>query len=187
MTIQQIIDLEILLTDAFLLQASHYSNGKIDPQSREESWYSFPKNTSMLGYFSQAIKQDNFCEIVESLLPPHPEYAELKKILAVHQKLKWDELPEVSWNLLLQEGNTDPLILAIKKRLQVTGDLRPGPVDAYFDRDLTKAVLNYQRRHGLPNNGLIRTATVQSLNISSKKELNKSLRIWNVGVGYQES
>ncbi len=173
MSIQQIIDLEILLTDAFLLQASHYANGKIPPENRDESWYRVSKNTSMETYFERAIIDDNFCEVLESLLPAYPQYAELKEILKTHQKIKWEQLPDVPWNLLLQEGNTDPLIMAIKKRLQVTGDLGAGPVDAYFDRSLTKALLNYQRRHGLPNNGLIRTATVQSLNISTEKRIEQ--------------
>ncbi|MGB1243002.1 MAG: L,D-transpeptidase family protein, partial [Chitinophagales bacterium] len=169
MSIQEIIDLEILLTDAFLLQANHYANGKIALEDREESWYHFPKNTNMVTYFERAVQEDNFCDVVESLLPVYPEYAQLKQTLAIYKKLNWGTLPEVPWNLLLQEGNTDPLIVAIKRRLQSSGDLRRGPVDAYFDRDLTKAVLNYQRRNGLPNNGLIRTATVQSLNISTEK------------------
>lgn len=173
MSIQQIIDLEILLTDAFLLQANHYANGKVLPENREESWYHFPKNISMEAYFERAVSQDNFCEVVESLLPAYPEYTQLKQILALYEKLEWDVLPDVPWNLLLQEGNTDPLILAIKKRLQVSGDLSQGPVDAYFDRELTKAVLNYQRRQGLPNDGLIRTAMVQSLNVSAEKHVQK--------------
>jgi len=173
MSIQQIIDLEILLTDAFLLQASHYINGKITPEERDESWYRFPKNPNMVSYFERAAQQDNFCDVVESLLPTYPEYAELKQTLAIYQKLQWGTLPDVPWNLLLQEGNTDPLIVAIKRRLQSSGDLKRGPVDAYFDRDLTKAVLNYQRRHGLPNNGLIRTAMVQSLNISAEKRIEQ--------------
>lgn len=173
MTIQQIIDLEILLTDAFLLQANHYANGKIAPEDREESWYRFPKNTSMATYFERAANEDNFCGMVESLLPQFPEYAQLKQILAMYNKMNWDALPDVPWNLLLQEGNTDPLIVAIKRRLQMSGDLKQGPVDAYFDRDLTKAVLNYQQRHGLPNNALIRTATVQSLNVSVEKRVEQ--------------
>ena len=75
-------DLDLLLTDAFLLYASHLLEGCVDRDSLRMRW---AMNGNDLGYDSlleRSIEKHAVTESLHQLLPQHRLYADLKELLA---------------------------------------------------------------------------------------------------------
>ena len=61
----------------------------------------------------------------------------------------WDDIPA---GPSLQNGDRNDRVLALRKRLQITGDLLVNSISPrLFDAQLEKAVMRFQTRHGLPS------------------------------------
>ncbi len=89
----------------------------------------------------------------------------------------WPSLPARS---ILRPGDSDALVLELRRRLEITGDLPRGAPRSYaFDKTLEEAVRRYQRRHGLEPTGVVFGVTQRSLNVSAAdraKQLERNLQ-----------
>ena len=165
--------LDILLTDAYLLLGSHYLEGKIEPSEINDNWNINKKAVGMTHYLEKSLQKEDICQTLEELLPIHPQYAQLRQVLSDYKRLSWNKV-EADWNILLQKGNKSPLVPILRQRLQITGDLAPGPThDDFFDKDLEKAVMKFQRRHGMFYDGLVRSNVVNALNIMVEERIRQ--------------
>jgi murein L,D-transpeptidase YcbB/YkuD len=83
----------------------------------------------------------------------------------------WPRLPN---RTLLKPGDNDQNVAILRRRLQITGDLRARSRDEYaFDEALRLAVMNYQRRNGLEPNGIVYGITQRSLSVSVQDRLRQ--------------
>ncbi|MGB0838488.1 MAG: L,D-transpeptidase family protein [Chitinophagales bacterium] len=180
---ETIIDLEILLTDAYLSLAKHYLQGKADPETLGLDWNYPKRNFDLTYYLNQALKDQDICFSLDLLLPIHPEYKQLQRALVRYENKLWafDPLP-AQWNLLLQKGNFDPMVGEIRRRLRVAGDLNANSdLHDSFDAELEQAVRQFQERHGLHADGIVRSNTIVALNRSmgdKLKQIKANLDRW---------
>jgi murein L,D-transpeptidase YcbB/YkuD len=74
----------------------------------------------------------------------------------------------------LKLGMRHPNVVALRRRLVMSGDLREtaGAGDA-FDSYVQAAVVRFQERHGLPADGVVGKGTVQALNVPADVRLNQ--------------
>jgi murein L,D-transpeptidase YcbB/YkuD len=74
----------------------------------------------------------------------------------------------------LKLGTRHPNVIALRRRLVRTGDLREtAGADDAFDSYVQAAVIRFQERHGLPADGVVSEGTVQALNVPAEARLNQ--------------
>lgn len=139
----------------------------------EDDYFDFVRHTKD---HIQSRKLDKF---LVTLRPKSPIYSALIEELHRYTEIKsrggWPSIPDVRSKIEL--GDRDPRILVIKERLQITGDLKGRPGSSYmkndhFDQNLYGAIKNFQRRHGLLEDGVIGSNTVRAMNVSVDKKIN---------------
>ena len=75
----------------------------------------------------------------------------------------------------IKQGVSLPEIIAIKKRLQITGDLAVPDTTKKFDSPLVEAVKNFQTRHGYTPTGVITQPLIADLNVPVEKKIQQLL------------
>lgn len=75
----------------------------------------------------------------------------------------WPQVPKVDE---LHLGMTHPSVVDLRRRLAVSGDLDPNAVgNDIYDSYVDAAVRRFQARHGLTVDGVLRTATLDAMNV----------------------
>ncbi|WP_164675212.1 L,D-transpeptidase family protein [Anditalea andensis] len=160
------VNLELLLTDAYLMISTHLSAGKTDQETVDPRWMAAKRTArhDLARFTDSTIVYDRVIESIESLTPSHREYSNLKKGLAIYRDLEanggWE--PIVITGIKLEKGISHPDVAKLKKRLsagQSTDSL-------FFDDKLYASVLSFQKIHGLTADGIVGKETVEALNIS---------------------
>lgn len=113
----------------------------------------------------------------------HPAYQRLRAATERYRQIADDGgWPDISAGELLQEGDTSARVIPLRERLAVTGDLS-APVfgDSAYDNAVAEAVLAFQRRHGLTEDGVLGPETRGALNVSARekvRQMERNLRRW---------
>ena len=69
-----LVDLELLLTDAFLLLGSHLLAGRVNPETIHTKWQVFNPDADLADILLTAIDTNQIDGALSSLGPPHPGY-----------------------------------------------------------------------------------------------------------------
>ncbi|MFO7709503.1 MAG: L,D-transpeptidase family protein [Desulfobacterales bacterium] len=179
------VDLDFLLTDAFLLLASHLRAGRVNPESLHTEWVvQMDPEVDIAQLLQGAIESGRIGEATEGFAPPHPEYRALKEALAASRALaaagEWPQLPEKStW----ERGQTGEVADLLRERLTRSGDLLPGPHGSEADSDLElfEGLRRFQSRHGLEVDGRMGAQTLQALSVPLKertRQIELNLERW---------
>jgi L,D-transpeptidase YcbB len=172
----KLADLDVMLTDAILLYASHLVNGRINHKITYPGWVLKRDSPDLIMILQNALDSGNIEESLTSLMPRFPGYARLKKELVTYQRIAanggWPVVPE---GPKIRKGAHDRRIATIRKRLMASGDL---PLTAdnesmIFDDTLQAAVRQFQKRHGLTEDDSINRPTLAALNIPVEKRIRQ--------------
>lgn len=115
--------------------------------------------------------------------PPEPSFAPwvspaaidgLKRAVAAYQGIVsaggWPRLPD---RITLRPGDSDANVAILRRRLEMSGDVRSGG-DAYlFDEALEAGVRRYQLRNGLEPTGIVYGITQRALNVPADTRLRQ--------------
>lgn len=161
--------LELLLTDAFLLLGSHFTAGRINPESIDPEWFADRRQGDMPQLLEKALENGSVRDSLLKQLPRYPGYRQLKatyrRYLEMDQGTAWPPLPPGD---TLQRGDRHPRVALLRMRLSA-GAERPLPANAdpdFFDEDLEADLIRFQRRHGLDADGRLGRRTLEALNVS---------------------
>lgn len=165
-----LVDLDLLLTDAFLLLGSHLMAGRVNPETIHTAWTVYHPNANLAQLLETAITSDQIELALDSLRPPHPGYRELKSALNRYREIAaFGGWPVLDKKLAWEKGVFGTHITQLRERLGATGDLAPfteSYADSYlYDDLLEEGVVRFQARHGLPESGMIDAATLEALNV----------------------
>lgn len=161
-------DLDLLLTDAFLLYASHLSEGRIDPDSLQVRWFIGKNDLQLDTLLDQSLQSRRIKESLQALLPRHSLYSDLRELLssfnAMARRGRWGTVPA---GPALKGGDIGRRVFALKNRLWFSGELvsRSGAGSDEFDSTLADAVRGFQKRHGLEASGVADSACIVALNV----------------------
>jgi murein L,D-transpeptidase YcbB/YkuD len=114
-----------------------------------------------------ALAAGRAAEALDELRPAFAGYAALRGALAQYRAAAerggW---PVVLPGATLGPGSAGTAVAALRARLRASGDLPDDDqaTNSAFDADLADAVRRFQRRHGLPADGLVGAATLAALN-----------------------
>jgi murein L,D-transpeptidase YcbB/YkuD len=80
--------------------------------------------------------------------------------------------PKVQTTVKLKIGVVDPAVATLRKRLMISGDLaQSAGISNSFDSLVEEAVKRFQARHGLPQDGVLGSYTLEAMNIPADTRL----------------
>ncbi|MBI4844191.1 MAG: L,D-transpeptidase family protein [Nitrospirae bacterium] len=174
--IETLADLEMLLTDAYLMLSCHYSEGCESSLSMEPEWLKNVGNADLMSLLQKSSRERRIKEALNELLPSSEEYSRLRDALARHRLIeKEGGWPKVSNGPLLRSGSQGIRVAELKKRLSISGDLNTamGLNGAVFNNELKDAVIRFQKRHGLRVDGIVGPGTLNALNIPASSRIRQ--------------
>lgn len=83
----QAADLDLLLTDTFLIYASHLLSGRVNPETLQSEWFIKGRKRDLLKVLEEALGQDAVEDSLANLKPPQPGYEKLKASLSVYRDI----------------------------------------------------------------------------------------------------
>ncbi|HWR59558.1 MAG TPA: L,D-transpeptidase family protein [Thermodesulfovibrionales bacterium] len=183
------VDLDILLTDAFLTLGCHLSAGCVNPVTIEAEWFAKSGNVDVSSVLEQAVRKKQIREALTTLRPEQGAYGKLRKALAQYRELSSrGEWPLVSGGPRLKKGSVSDRVVELRRRLAASGDLEAAETKEgdLFDEKLEQSVISFQKRHGLKADGIVSSVTLAVLNVPLKQrirqmELNMERLRWILG------
>jgi len=163
-------ELELLLTDSLARLAFTLHFGKLDPEQLDPVWNLSREwsGADPVGLFEQALRSGRIREFLEAAPPQYPFYDRLREALARYRTIEaaggWPAIPDGGG---LKPGATDPRVPALRRRLEIEGDLAPGEVadPTLFDAEVEAALRRFQERTGLDPDGVLGKRTTAELNV----------------------
>jgi murein L,D-transpeptidase YcbB/YkuD len=163
------IQLDLAMTDMILRYAYHRTMGRTSPDLRV---YGKQANVGqcrdLAGDLADMLTRGRLGDFLEALGPRSAGYQALQKSLARYKKNQ----SEGGWSVIddgpdLRSGDCGPRVAQLKNRL---APLRTAPfasewIHACFDDRLATEVKQFQRRHGLKEDGVAGANTLRAMNI----------------------
>ncbi len=180
----RLAELDLLMTDAFLVLAAHLSAGRVDPTTIHPEWTASRSAVDVVAELDMALATGRVAGTLHKLLPVHPGYERLRAALADHRRVAgqggWPILP----GRTLGPGTKDPAVALLRARLRMSKDLAPtvhAKDDQLYDDEVEAAVRRFQARHAIEPDGVVRLETSAMLNIPVEdriRQIELNLERW---------
>ncbi len=173
---ETLVDLDLLLTDAYLDLGSHLLAGRVNPEAIDSAWHATRREADLAELLERAIQINRIGSSLAGLLPTHPGYARMRKALQLYRAIAedggWPILPD---DTELALGDRNERVAMLRRRLIVTLDLEHGDTgdDSLFDEEVDQAVRMFQKRHGLRMTGAVDAATLAALNVRVEERIRQ--------------
>lgn len=169
-----VLQTELGLTWQFFRYASRAYQGRRSIDMKDLGWYIPRKRINVVSLLDSMIRSK---KDLSQLEPVNRQYNLLKdhllKYYAIEKQGGWQPIPVPKKNYTA--GDSSQIIVAIKKRLQLTGDLSGAGTTPVYDDSLQAAVKNFQRRYGISDNGVINKNLVNEMNRPVEERIRQLL------------
>lgn len=163
--------IRVFAVDALLAYAVDFESGQKRP--------SRARRDGLRAAISAAVYTGTILHWYKSRIPEHPEYHRLRGALLQlehnHDDASW---PMIGPGPTLEPGDRGERVERLRARLGLSiGD----GADAEFDESVSRAVLAYQRQHGLDADGLVGRRTLAHLDVTveqRKRQIRSNLERW---------
>ncbi len=174
---KDVVELDLLMTDAYILYASHLASGKVEQSKIRKDW-EIPPNTKPIKVDSLLAVSLKNNKIIESFNNEKPQtflYQYLKRSLKKYRAIVNDGgWVKISEGETLKKGMTDDRIVDIRKYLAVAqGYPMVKENTNVFDEDLEKAVIEFQDKHNTSEDGVIGAGTLRLMNVSADEIVDR--------------
>ena len=158
--------LDLLLTDAFMLLGSHLYYGKVDPEKEGASWKMQRKNTELRIdlKLEDALAGNDVDNELNMLAPKYRSYWMMKEELAFFLRLNEQFWPEIVSDTAIKPGESNKLIPDIRKRLIKLRYPLSDSSSVLFNEELVQQLKMFQEDWGLNSDGVIGKSTLEDLN-----------------------
>jgi murein L,D-transpeptidase YcbB/YkuD len=172
------VDRELLLSDIFFRLAYHYHYGKTNPKRLSRSWNfsQIGSNIEPVSLLLKASQSNNIKETLQQLLPAMPHYTALRKVLKQYRNIKtnggWAAIPP---GPLLKRGLSSERVPWLRNRLKITGELAQESLTStdIFSTEIEQAVIRFQQRHGLEDDGIVGPETLAAMNVPIESRIDQ--------------
>lgn len=177
-------ELDLLLTDAFLVLASHLHHGRVDPESLEAEWLALRRQADPVPLLERVALGEDPALVLDEVRPRYARYAALRRAFAeLRERVAeggWARVPEGG---PLARDSAGDRVIALRARLRATGDLSPASAsdESRFDEGVETAVRAFQTRHGLEPDGVVGPGTRAELDMPADvrlEQLRVNLERW---------
>jgi murein L,D-transpeptidase YcbB/YkuD len=175
-TAETLADLEMLLTDAFLLCGSHLVHGQVNPETIQSEWFIKGRYEDLAAVLERGLKTKDVGAALDSLKPTHVTYRNLKAALKkARAEVDSGARPDFVPGQKLKAGDKDLRVATLRAYLKVSGDLAQPGNDAVdlFDSELEQAVKRFQQRHGLEVDGVVNPETEAAMTVTPEYRLRQ--------------
>lgn len=167
---------DLLLTDAYMAFASDLSRGRITTDSLFIKWEDYPEEVNMPRYLATAIDSNSIAESLHRLRPHNESYY---RLIDAYNMLKNSNWPLPGPVKPVKKNARGSNVIRIKKYLAATGDLANTDssylISPFFDNQLEKGVMKFQKRHGLKPDGIAGAETIIQMNVPLQNRLTQLL------------
>ena len=171
-------DLELLATESLIRMGYQLRYGKVNPNGLFPAWNfrrELDPDAERSRTIENAIAAPSLVGFLENWIKRGAIYTNQKRGLARYRSIAqaggWETVPA---GATLREGDIDPRVVALRRRLQATGDLaQPGVDSETFDANLQQAVVRFQNRLGLDADGVVGAATYEALNVPVEQRIDQ--------------
>lgn len=182
--IQNLVDLDVLLTDALFRYSFHMSQGRVDPETVDALWLSLKPFENISDMIGNALHTRTLEDTLYRLKPTHSGYYRLREALRHYRNIyKNGGWPAIPAGDSIRPTDISDRIPAIRARLAITGDLHLSNQHASrtYDADMVQAVRRFQHRHGIDPDGVIGQNTLREMNIPVNdriRQIEMNLERW---------
>jgi murein L,D-transpeptidase YcbB/YkuD len=170
-------ELDLLLTDAFLMVGAHLVSGRVDPATFDREWVAVRREVDLVQLLSTALANGSIREALDSLQPDHRGYLQLRDLGELYRGLAADGgWPVVPDGPRLEIDERSPRIVDLRRRLVITDGLTADAAatdQELFDDEVDAALQRFQARHGLEPDGILGAKTLAALNVPVEERLNQ--------------
>lgn len=161
-----IMKLELLLTDAFMLLGSHLYYGKVDPAKEGANWKMQRKDPllRMDHKLEEALTGTGVDIELNRLAPGYKSYWMMKEELDFFLKLDGELWPSIIIETAVKPGDTSQIVPQVRERLIKLRYQLSDSTSLVNDGELEKQLKVFQDDWGLNTDGVIGKATVEYLN-----------------------
>jgi L,D-transpeptidase YcbB len=169
-------DLDLMLTDAFLVYASHLLFGRVNPETIDPEWAIRGRGGDVIEVLQAALASDRIHEALQDLLPRHADYGRMRERLAEYRALAdqggWITLTD---GPLMKDGSRGARVAELQRFLSGSGDLAGALSEdsESYDPALLEAVRRFQRRHGLDDDGVVGPMTLAEMKVPVEKRIRE--------------
>ena len=163
---------DIMLTAQYIYYGNKYYQGDLSKKELKNiNWLINRKKLNVSDYLSS--KLDKELALFEDE-PIADDYLLLKKQLNILHTKGLDTVTALKFNeKSLKLGDSATVISKVRNRLFLMGDLSKNNKSNTFDEELQLGVKNFQKRHGLTQDGAIGQGFMQEFNVSGKERINQ--------------
>ncbi len=173
-------DLDIELSTSFLTLASDLNIGKVDPSKINIEWKMERKSPTVeyQEVLLSIAQGESVSDVLNELRPENPRYQELRTILEelISNPVKETETQTVlSFEGKIEPGVTHNAIPIIRQKLSMWDSeiSRPEEDAKIYSEELVPVVKDFQKRHGLIDDGIIGEDFIEAINYSQSDLITK--------------
>ena len=170
---QEVTQTELHLTQHFFKFTKDQYEGTIDPSQLQ--WHIPKRKIDAVAMLDSLVAKND--AKLESWEPVNRFYSQLKNKLVEYYKIEksggWNtiDLKNKAYRL----GDSSDVILALKKRLSITGDYTGDTTSLQFTDELKLSLEHAQERFGLNTDGVLGNQAVKELNVPVKDRIEQML------------
>jgi len=170
---------DILLTEGLMLYSYHRRYGKVKASDLYPE-FNFTRepfsHEPPVEFIHKALGFDNMAAFINATTPSADYYellrAQLERYRQLAAKGGWPPVPE---GPALRKNDRDQRVMAIRSRLQVTGELPEAETTGAedFDDALEQAVKTFQSLNGLAVDGVVGKQTIAAMNVAAATRVDQ--------------
>lgn len=166
MDTEEMMKLDVLLTDAFLLLGVHLYYGKVDSEKEGENWTIQRKEPELQlsRKLEEALIAGDIANGLNLLAPRYRSYWMMKEDLAFFLALENESWPAISLDTTINPGQSNGLLPKIRERLIKLRHPLSDSISVTYDEECEKQLRKFQKGWGLNADGVIGKGTLLALN-----------------------
>lgn len=176
---RELAGLDIMMTDAFMIYASHLATGKVDPERLYPLWFSEREKANIIAGLNDLLQNLDLAKTIRDFAPSHQQYWRLVDAAQqMEQVIAAGGWPTLLEGKTLRPGDRNPQVALLRQRLQASGELSRTELafePNFYDVELEVAVKKFQSRHGLAVDGAVGPSTREALNIPAERRRQQIL------------
>jgi L,D-transpeptidase YcbB len=166
---------DIAQSAAALRYVNDLRNGRAAPSEIDPELFVEPGSLDAVATLVALAGSDDIAATLAGYTPQNPQYHRLRDALAAlrarEKSERWDTLAAAG---KLERGSAGPAVVALRARMR-QDDPTLAPGTEIFDAALHDAVVAFQRRNGLADDGIVGKATVAALNVALAERVRQTI------------